>query len=177
MKNWDQHKEMARGVSLIILDVDGVMTDGGIMLDNSGNEIKRFHVRDGHGIKMAQRVGITIAIITGRRSDVVEVRARELGITEVYQRCLDKVETYEKLKSKLGISENQTAYVGDDIVDIPVMKRVGLSFAVADAEPYVKEVAHMVTERGGGRGAVREVIDFILKARGDWESVTSKYYG
>jgi len=177
LKDWDKHKEKARNISMIILDVDGALTDGGIILDSNGVEQKRFHVRDGHGIKMAQRVGITIAIITGRRSEVVEIRAKELGITEVYQRSLDKVETYEKLKEKLGISEEETAYVGDDIVDIPVMRRVGLSFAVADAEPYVKDEAHLVTERGGGKGAVREVIDFILKARGDWDSVTSKYYG
>jgi 3-deoxy-D-manno-octulosonate 8-phosphate phosphatase (KDO 8-P phosphatase) len=168
--------ERAKKIKLLILDVDGVMTDGKIILDGNGNEIKSFNVRDGHGIKMVQRAGITVSIITGRESKVVDARAKELGITEVHQKSHDKLATYRELLGRLNISEDESAFIGDDIVDIPVMSRAGLSFAVADAEPYVKDAAQLVTERDGGEGAVREVIDYILKARGDWETVTSKYF-
>lgn len=168
--------DRARNIKLIIMDVDGVMTNGQIILDNSGNETKAFHVRDGHGIKLAQRAGITIAIITGRKSKVVEVRAAELGIEEVYQRSHDKLATYRELLDKLKLTDENAVFIGDDIVDIPVMSRVGLAFAVADAEEYVKETAHATTERKGGEGAVREVIDEILKASGAWEAVTCKYF-
>ncbi len=166
----------ARKIKVLILDVDGVMTNGQIIWDSNRNEIKAFHVRDGHGIKMAERAGLTIAIITGRRSDVVDIRAKELGIKEVYQGALEKVPAFRKILAKLGLEEHEAAYVGDDIVDIPVMSRVGLSFAVANAEPYVKDAAHCVASRNGGEGVVREVIDMLLRARGDWESVTAKYF-
>jgi 3-deoxy-D-manno-octulosonate 8-phosphate phosphatase (KDO 8-P phosphatase) len=166
----------ARKIKVLILDVDGVMTNGQIIWDSNRNEIKAFHVRDGHGIKMAERAGLTIAIITGRRSDVVDIRAKELGINEVYQGALEKIPAYREILVKLGLEEDEAAYVGDDIVDIPVMSRVGLSFAVANAEPYVKDAAHCVVTRNGGEGAVREVIDMLLRARGDWESVTEKYF-
>lgn len=168
--------DRARKVELIIMDVDGVMTNGQIMLDNHGNETKAFHVRDGHGIKLAQRAGIIIAIITGRKSKVVEVRAEELGIEEVYQKSHDKLTTYRELLHKLKLTDENAVFIGDDIVDIPIMSRAGLTFAVADAEEYVKESAHIVTSRKGGQGAVREAIDSILKARGDWETVTAKYF-
>ena len=168
--------DKARKIKLLILDVDGVMTDGKIVLDGGDSEIKSFNVRDGHGIKMAERAGLTIAIITGRESSVVTRRAEELGIKEVHQKSLDKLKTYRELLARTGITEEETAYVGDDIVDIPVMSRAGLAIAVSDAEPYVKEMAHAVTDRRGGEGAVREVIDYLLKARGDWESVTAKYF-
>lgn len=175
--NPELYKDKAEKIKLIILDVDGVLTGGQIILDNLANEYKSFNVRDGHGIKMAQRAGITIAIITGRESKVVEVRAAELGITEVYQRALTKMDAYADLTARLGLADDEIAYVGDDIVDIPVMKRAGLSFAVSDAEPYVKDTATMVTERGGGKGAVREVIDYLLMASGRWDMVTGKYFG
>jgi 3-deoxy-D-manno-octulosonate 8-phosphate phosphatase (KDO 8-P phosphatase) len=167
--------EAARGIRLLILDVDGVLTDGSIILDNEGNELKRFHVRDGHGIKMLQRAGIEVAIITGRQSKVVELRAAELGIREVYQRCLDKVVAYVHILEKLGLTDRETAYVGDDVVDIPLLARAGLPIAVADAEEEARARAVMVTEKNGGRGAVREVTDFILKAKGLWDEIISKY--
>lgn len=166
----------AKKIKLLILDVDGVMTNGQIIWDSNRNEIKAFHVRDGHGIKMAQRAGLTIAIITGRKSDVVDIRAKELGINEVYQGALEKVPAYRQILARLNLTEEESAYVGDDIVDIPVMSRVGLSFAVANAEPYVRDAAHCITTRNGGEGAVREVIDMLLQARGDWEAVTAKYF-
>jgi len=168
--------EAARKTRLLILDVDGVLTDGGIILGGDGTELKRFHVRDGHGIKLVQRAGIPVAIITGRQSDVVERRAAELGITDVYQRCLDKIVAYEDLTQKHGLEDSQVAYVGDDVVDIPIFRRVGLSVAVADATEEARAEAMMITSLGGGMGAVREVTDFILKAGGRWDDVVSRYY-
>jgi YrbI family 3-deoxy-D-manno-octulosonate 8-phosphate phosphatase len=128
----------ASRIKLLIVDVDGVLTDGSIVLDNEGNEIKFFHVRDGHGIKLLQRAGIEVAIVTGRESQVVNRRAEELGIKHVHQKSKNKIEAYESILKETGLKDEDVAYVGDDIVDIPVMKRVGLSAAVADAEDYVK---------------------------------------
>jgi len=169
--------DLAKNVRLLILDVDGVLTDGGIVLDDKGSEIKKFHVRDGHGIKLLQRNSIEIAIITGRSSRVVNRRAEELGIkkTLVIQRSLNKVEAYEKLKKKLSLSDMEVAFVGDDVVDIPVMKRVALSVAVADAHDDVLPFAHHITSGGGGNCAVREVCEIILKAKGLWKGIIDGY--
>jgi 3-deoxy-D-manno-octulosonate 8-phosphate phosphatase (KDO 8-P phosphatase) len=167
--------DIAKGIKMLIVDVDGVLTDGSIIIDDEGRELKRFHVRDGHGIKLIQRVGIHVAIITGRISKVVEHRARELGITEVYQRCTDKSVAYAHIMEKLGIKDKETAFIGDDVVDIPIMNRVGLPIAVSDAVEEAKAHAAMVTENPGGRGAVREVTDFLLKARGLWDEIIDKY--
>jgi len=141
------------------------MTDGQIILDNKGNEIKSFHVRDGHGIKLAKRAGIEVAIITGRRSEVVKRRAVELGIKEVYQNALNKVDAYERILKKFGLKDEEVAFIGDDINDLPLLKRVGLSVAVADADAHILKRVDLVTEIPGGRGAVREVIDMILRAQ------------
>lgn len=168
--------ETAKGIKLLILDVDGVLTDGRIILDNEGNEFKSFHVRDGHGIKMLVRAGIQVAIITGRYSKVVERRAQELGITEVFQKCYAKTAALDHLIGKYGLSEKEAAYVGDDVVDIPVFKKVGMPIAVNDAEDAAKDYAAMITENRGGRGAVREVCDFLLRAKGLWESATREYF-
>ena len=170
-----QIMEAASKLRLLILDVDGVMTDGRIFIDNNGVESKAFHVRDGHGIKMLQRTEVEVAIITGRKSDVVLKRAEELGIKHVYQRSRNKLETYELLKQQLGVTDAESAFVGDDLVDLPVMRRVGLAVAVADADKEVCARAHWVTENGGGRGAVREVTDLIIKARGEWDEATKNY--
>lgn len=167
--------KIARNINLVIFDVDGVLTDGGIIIDNRGNELKSFHVRDGHGIKMLIRAGITVALITGRSSKVVERRARELGITEVFQRCFDKRKAYEQLAEKYSLDDHEVAYVGDDIVDIPLLQRVGFPVVVADADDEVKACALMVTERGGGRGAAREVCDFILQAKEYWKAIIDGY--
>ena len=162
-------------IKLLLLDVDGVMTDDGIIYDGNGLETKRFNVKDGHGIKMLQRCGIEIGIITGRTSVVVDFRARELGIGLVYQGALRKLESYEDVKLKTGLSDHQIAYVGDDIIDVPVIRRVGFSAAPADALAEVLAVVDYVAARGGGRGAVREVCDLILKGRGLWSEITARY--
>ena len=169
-------KTRARGIKLIILDVDGVLTDGSITLDNDGNEYKAFHVRDGHGIKMLHKAGVGVAIITGRHSKVVERRAHELGITEVFQKCLDKRVAYAQLLKQYSLKNDEVAYVGDDIVDAPIMSVVGLPVAVADAADEAKRFALMVTKNRGGRGAVREVTDYILKAKGLWQGMFNAYF-
>ena len=156
----------AKRIRMLILDVDGVLTDGRIILDNQGNELKAFHVRDGHGIKMAQRAGIIIGIITGRNAPVVNVRARELAIEEVHQGAREKIGVYESLLKKYTLKDEQVAYVGDDIVDLEIMRRVGFAVCVADADDAVVPVVHLVTKAAGGRGAVREVINLILKSQG-----------
>ncbi len=155
----------ANKIKLLLLDVDGVMTDGTIILDSRGNETKAFHVRDGHGIKLAQREGIVIGIITGRSSEAVNLRARELGIQEVHQGARDKLAVYDSLVSKYGLRDEEIAYIGDDSVDVDIFERVGLAAAVADADPSVKPHVDMITKAAGGRGAVREVIALILKNR------------
>lgn len=169
-------KAMAGNIKMLILDVDGVLTDGSIILDNDGNEYKSFHVRDGHGIKMLIRAGIHVAIITGRHSKVVERRAQELGITEVFQKCRDKRTAYKKLIEQYALEDLEVAYIGDDIVDAPIMALVGLPVAVADATEDTKAYALFVTKSRGGRGAVREVTDFILKAKGTWQGMVNDYF-
>jgi 3-deoxy-D-manno-octulosonate 8-phosphate phosphatase (KDO 8-P phosphatase) len=152
-------------IKLLLLDVDGVLTDGRIILDNRGNELKAFHVRDGHGIKLAQRAGIMVGIITGRNSEVVSLRARELGIQEVHQGAYDKITVYEALMNKYGLHDDEIAYMGDDIVDMDIFKRAGVAVAVADSDPAIKPQADLITKAAGGRGAVREFINRILKNR------------
>jgi len=159
-------RSKAKKIKLLLLDVDGVLTDGRIILDNQGNELKAFHVRDGHGIKLAQRAGIVIGIITGRKAEVVSVRARELGIGEVHQGALEKIGVYEALLEKYGLGDDEAAFIGDDIVDVGILKRVGFAVTVADCDPAVKPYADMITQSKGGRGAVREVINLLLASQG-----------
>lgn len=167
--------EKIRKIRLLILDVDGVLTDGSIIIDDSGLETKAFNVRDGHGIKLLERGGVRTAIVTGRTSTVVEHRARDLKIELVYQGSRDKLKAYEDILTRSSLTPVETAYVGDDLVDLPVLKRVGFSVAVADASVEVKERADYVTERPGGRGAVREVVELILKTQGKWEGLIERY--
>ena len=162
-------------IRLLLLDVDGVMTDGGIIYDGNGLETKVFNVKDGHGIKMLQRHGIEVGIITGRTSQVVAFRAKELGISLVYQGALKKLDSYDDVKRKTGFDDSQIAYVGDDVIDVQVMRRVAFAAAPADALPEARAAAHFVTSLSGGRGAVREVCDLILKGRGLWDEVTARY--
>jgi 3-deoxy-D-manno-octulosonate 8-phosphate phosphatase (KDO 8-P phosphatase) len=159
-------RSKAKKIKLLLLDVDGVLTDGRIILDNQGNELKAFHVRDGHGIKMAQQAGIIVGIITGRTSEVVNIRARELGITEIYQGRHEKITVYDSILSKHAFRDDDVAYMGDDVVDVDIFKRSGLAVTVADADPSVKPHVDMVTKTAGGRGAVRELINLILKHQG-----------
>lgn len=158
-------RSKAKKIKLLLLDVDGVLTDGRIILDAWGNELKAFHVRDGHGIKIAQRAGITIGIITGRTSEAVNIRARELGIQEVHQGAREKIAVYESILLKFGLRDEEVAYMGDDIVDLDILRRAGLAATVADADPAVRPHADITTKTGGGAGAVREFINFLLKNR------------
>jgi 3-deoxy-D-manno-octulosonate 8-phosphate phosphatase (KDO 8-P phosphatase) len=162
-------------IQLLILDVDGVLTDGGIIRDDAGQQIKRFHVRDGTGIVLWKRMNKQIAIITGKESDVVSHRAVELGIDRVYQNVSNKGEVYRELLEDMGLSDAQVAYIGDDLPDLPVMKRCGCPIAVADAVEEVRAVAKYVTKYPGGYGAVRDGIEYILKELGVWNQVLDRY--
>jgi len=169
--------EAAKRIRLLALDVDGVLTDGKITYTSSGEELKSFNVRDGHAIKMARRAGLDFAIITGRESDIVRRRALELGIGLVHQGAADKLKVLKGILSEAGLEAKQVAYMGDDVVDIPVFLEVGLACAPADAAGEALERADCVTGAGGGNGAVRELIFFILEAQGLLEKVMSRYYG
>ncbi len=160
---------------MLLLDVDGVMTDGRIIMDSEGRELKNFDVRDGHGLVLLQRYGIQVGILTGRTSKVVDHRARDLKITEVYQGALNKAEVFEKILKNSNVSPIEVAFVGDDIVDIPVLKRVGFSAAVADALEIVKRSVDYVTTNPGGHGAVREICEMILQAQKRWSDVAKRY--
>lgn len=162
-------------VRLIIVDVDGVLTDGQIIYGTGGAEAKAFHVRDGAGVKIGQRAGLQFAVISGRASEIVERRAKELGIEDVYQGALFKLEAYQDLLRRRALGDESVAFIGDDLVDLPLLRRAGLAVAVADAAPEVREAAHYITALPGGRGAVREVIDLILKVQGLWDRVTERY--
>ena len=158
-------------IKLLLLDVDGVMTDGRIIYDNDGGETKAFDVKDGHGLKLVQRAGIQVGIITGRQSAIVARRAAELGIELVYQGVKDKRLPFNEILEKLALTPEEVAYVGDDVVDLPVMRQVGFAATVADAMDDVKPFADLVTKRSGGRGAVREICDFLLKESDRWLGV------
>ena len=159
-------------VRLLILDVDGVMTDGRIILDARGEETKQFHVRDGHGLKLLIQAGIEVVIISGRDSRAVEFRARQLGIRRVYQGVANKAPVLKELIERGGFEKDQVCCVGDDLPDLPLFGEVGISIAVADAVPELLEEATLVTEKNGGAGAVREVCDWILKAGHKWPDTT-----
>ncbi|HUH66084.1 MAG TPA: HAD-IIIA family hydrolase [Syntrophales bacterium] len=164
-----------RRVHLLILDVDGVMTDGRIIMDHAGNEIKNFDVKDGHGLKIIMRYGIEVALVTGRSSDVVLHRAKDLGINEVHQGIKNKLDAAEAILKDRSLTYDELAFVGDDVVDIPLLKRAGFSACVADAVSDVKRCVDYIAVREGGRGAVREICELILKARGDWGEVARRY--
>ncbi len=167
--------EKARNVKLLILDVDGVLTDGRIVLDDGGVETKCFDARDGHGIKMLKRANIDVAIITGRESQVVSHRARELGIDSVYQNIHDKLEVYEAILQEKGLRDGEVGFVGDDLVDLPLLRRVGFAAVVADGVEELKPYADYISRNKGGRGAVREIIELILKAQGKWAELMERY--
>lgn len=168
-------KERARLIRILLLDVDGVLTDGGITIDNNGVESKTFNVRDGHGIKLLQRHGIKVGIITGRSSDVVAHRCRELGIDILYQGAKDKRIPYTEIKQQHALTDQEIAYMGDDIVDLPILRQVGLSATVADADHWVKESVSYVSPFPGGKGAVRDLCEMILDAQGKWQDILTGY--
>jgi len=154
-----------RKIRLLLLDVDGVMTDAGIYYSSKGEVMKKFSAKDGYGIMKIQRMGVKVGIITGRVSGIVERRARELGIQEVYQNQENKIEAYRDVTRKLGLSDSEVAFIGDDEPDLPLLRIVGFSAAPSDASAEVLKEVTYVCRCGGGRGAVREVVDLILQAR------------
>ena len=165
----------AAQIRLVVFDVDGVLTDGRLYLGNDGNEFKVFHSRDGHGMKLLQEDGVAIAVISGRHSIAVERRMKDLGIHHVYLGVRDKLAVFDELLRSKGLSAEQVAYVGDDIIDLPVMRRVGLAIAVQDADSFVKQHTHWQTSSPGGYGAVREVCELFLEARGRLDKVRARY--
>ncbi len=164
-------------LKMMIFDVDGVLTDGRIIIHDDGSEMKEFDVQDGHGVKLLQRTGIEVALITGRYCKAVEHRARSLGISRVYQDMKIKVEAYELILAETGLSDEQVGYMGDDLIDVPIMRRAGFSCAVPNAVSHVFPYAHYVTKAGGGRGACREICELIMLVQGSWDMVTDRYFG
>jgi 3-deoxy-D-manno-octulosonate 8-phosphate phosphatase (KDO 8-P phosphatase) len=166
---------IAKAIKLLILDVDGVLTDGGIYFDDNGGEFKRFNALDGHGIKMLLDAGVEVAIISARSSKPVVHRMQALGVKHYYQGQSNKVVAYKELLQKLDLSSHQVAYVGDDVIDLPVMSKVALPIAVANAHDFVKEHAIALTNKCGGHGAVREVCDQLLSAHDVYNSLMYDY--
>jgi 3-deoxy-D-manno-octulosonate 8-phosphate phosphatase (KDO 8-P phosphatase) len=167
----------AADIRLIVSDVDGVWTDGRIIYAGDRTEIKEFNVRDGLGVKLAQRAGLVVALLTSRRSHALEKRAKELGITEIHQGAANKLEELEKVAKNLSISFSQILYAGDDLPDLGPMMRVAISAAPFDAAPEVREAATWKLEAAGGRGAFREIVERLLRERGDWPSLIREFSG
>jgi 3-deoxy-D-manno-octulosonate 8-phosphate phosphatase (KDO 8-P phosphatase) len=165
----------AKRIKLLLMDCDGVLTDGRLTLLENGDEQKTFNVRDGQGISLLHRAGLRSGIISGRMSSAVERRARELGVAYVRQNAKDKLKDFEELMAEAGIASAECAYVGDDVADIPIMQRVELAVAVADAVEETRQAAHYVAKHKGGQGAVREVTELILKAQGRWGELMERY--
>lgn len=165
----------AAKIRLVIFDVDGVLTDGSLYLADDGQELKAFNSRDGHGMKMLQETGVEIGIITGRTSKVVETRMQSLGVKYLYQGQQEKLPAFEELLKKLSLTPEQVAYVGDDVVDLPILIRVGLAIAVQDAHNLVKQHSHWTTPNPGGRAAARDVCEMIMQAQGTLEAQLHHY--
>jgi 3-deoxy-D-manno-octulosonate 8-phosphate phosphatase (KDO 8-P phosphatase) len=163
------------GIEMLVLDVDGVLTDGRIIYDDHGTEIKAFHVRDGSGLMFWQSAGKRVALITGRSSRAVDVRAAELGIPLVFQGVADKMAVYRQLLASVDLRPEQVCAVGDDLPDLPLLLDAGLAVAVADACTEIRAAAHYVTRATGGRGAVREAIEWILRGQGRWQALVDRY--
>jgi 3-deoxy-D-manno-octulosonate 8-phosphate phosphatase (KDO 8-P phosphatase) len=166
----------ARRVRLMVFDVDGVLTDGALYRPEAGGEIKVFHVRDGHGLKMLQESGVQLAILSGRRSSAVEARAAELGIKIVEQGSSDKGTAFERMLSRLGVSASAAGYMGDDFPDLPVLARCGFAASVSDAPKAVRRSAHYIARAAAGRGAAREVCEFIMQAQRTFAAAAGRAY-
>ncbi|HEX8160577.1 MAG TPA: HAD hydrolase family protein [Pyrinomonadaceae bacterium] len=173
----DEITRRAARVKLLLLDCDGVLTDGRITLLGDGDEQKSFHTRDGHGLVLLHRAGLQSGVISGRTSSALERRARDLGIGHLRQGTHDKIVEFREVLAAAGVSEDETAFVGDDVTDIPLMRRCALAVAVADATDDTRAHAHYVTRLAGGFGAVREVCELILKAQGRWDELMRRYAG
>lgn len=167
--------DRAKNIKLIVFDVDGVMTDGSLYLCDDGQEYKAFNSHDGLGMKMLKASGVEMAIITGRTSNVVVKRAENTGVAHFYQGVEDKLEALEHLAQKLGLELSQCAFMGDDVLDLPPMRRSGLALTVPAAPPLVKQHAHYVTTREGGRGAIREVVELIMQAQGTYDAQMARF--
>ncbi len=172
---WRNCLPLAKEIRLLLLDVDGVLTDGSIVYGNSGTELKSFNIKDGFGIRLLREAGVEVGIITARRSEAVERRAQDLKLAHVYQGVGNKIEAFEKILAEQKLSPKQVAYMGDDWLDLPLLSRVGLAVTVADAVAEVKAIAHYVTRREGGRGAVRELCELIIEAKGLREDLLARY--
>ena len=168
-------RSKAKKIALLLLDVDGVLTDGRIIIDDRGVETKQFHVRDGQGIALLLRSGIEVGIVTSRSSRAVRHRARELGISLVRQGVRDKLATYRDIKRRWALRDSQIAYVGDDVVDLPILRQAGLAISVADGWSGLGSAVDYVTEQQGGVGAVREIAELLLKAQGKWTATIAAY--
>ena len=168
--------EKAKNIQVVIFDVDGILTDGTLYLTDGGEEIKTFNSHDGHGMKMLKASGVGLAIITSRESRCVELRAENLGISLIYQGAKNKLQVFEVLLTKLGLDVSACAYVGDDLIDLPVMLRCGLSICVPAAPALVKKQAHYVTRLEGGHGAVREVCEMLMLAQGTLDTQSETYF-
>ncbi|MGE5491606.1 MAG: KdsC family phosphatase [Actinomycetota bacterium] len=168
-------RSRAAGIKLMVFDIDGVMTDGGLHYTDDGKELKTFNVQDGLGLKLMQRAGIELAIVTGRTSNVVACRAADLGIEHVFQGIANKRVAVAGLMEKLGLQWADVAFMGDDFIDLPAMGQCGFAVAPANAHPLVKVRAHLVTQASGGHGAVREAVEFVLTAQGKLESLFAAY--
>ncbi len=168
-------EDRARKVKMVIMDVDGTLTDGTLLILPDGEELKSYNVKDGTGILLARLAGIKTAIITGKTSKSLEIRAKKLKVSEVYQGILDKKKVLEEILAKNKVRPQEVAYIGDDLGDLEVIKSVGLAGAVADAHPEIKKQSHFICENPGGRGAVREFIEFILKAQDKWRAVEANF--
>jgi len=164
-------------IKMLIIDVDGVMTDGGIILGSDSTELKKFHVRDGMGVTLAKAAGLNVGILTSRDSEIVKRRANELGIDEVQQGFFCKEEGYREILKRHGLRDEEVAYIGDDIQDIPILRRVGFSVCVADGADEAKQVSHYITQKKGGEGAVREVVEFLLNGLGKKEEAIVSILG
>lgn len=171
----DELARRAKALDWLLFDVDGVFTNGRLLYGAEGEQWKVFHVRDGLGLKLAQRAGLKVGILSGRGSEALEFRARELGIDAVIQERSDKDAAFSELLSEQGTAPERVAYMGDDFLDLPVMRRCALSFAPADAVPEVRERADRVLQSPGGGGAVREMCELVLQARGDWERLVERF--
>ena len=172
---WKSCLPRAKGLKLFLLDVDGILTDGTITYTHEGNEIKSFHTRDGLGIRLLMESGLEIGLITARESEAVNRRVQDLGIKYVFQKAKNKLEIFENLLKELNLTPSEVGYMGDDWLDLPLLVRVGFAATVDDAVPEVLQVAHYVTKRQGGRGAVREVCDLILEAQDTKKALLEKY--
>jgi len=167
--------ERAQRVKMILMDADGVLTDGKIVFLSGGSEAKMFDSKDGVGIKLAQRAGLRTGVISGRESEALLRRCEELGMDEIHQRVADKLGAYEAILARLGLTDADCCFIGDDLVDAPVLKRVGLPVGVADGHPALEPLLAYVTDRAGGSGAVRETIDLVIRAQGKWDDVVGRY--